>query len=370
MTDTPYFVIDDLTIGYHKVPVIRDISVKVQKGEIIALIGPNGAGKYTLLKTIARDLEPIRGKIFLEGRDMQTITYRELSKKLAVILTERIKVELTTCRDVVATGRYPYTGRLGVLRGEDQRIVDEAMETVHALELAERDFNAISDGQRQRILLARAICQEPEIIILDEPTSFLDIRHKLELLSILRGMAKEKGITVIMSLHEIDLAQKVSDKILCVKGETIDAYGTPEQVFDEGNIRALYDIEQGFFDPCFGSIELPRPLGEPKILVLSACGTGIPVYRALQKKNLPFCAGILYTNDLDYRLARLLASEVVTEKPFHEIGNAAFNRAMELVYKCDTVIDAVVELGPCNRRMEEVLRAAERANKLKRKIEA
>ena len=92
MTDTPYFVIDDLTIGYHKVPVIRDISVKVQKGEIIALIGPNGAGKSTLLKTIARDLEPIRGKIFLEGRDMQTITYRELSKKLAVILTERIKV--------------------------------------------------------------------------------------------------------------------------------------------------------------------------------------------------------------------------------------------------------------------------------------
>ena len=97
MTDTPYFVIDDLTIGYHKVPVIRDISVNVQKGEIIALIGPNGAGKSTLLKTIARDLEPIRGKIFLEGRDMQTITYRELSKKLAVILTERIKVELTTC---------------------------------------------------------------------------------------------------------------------------------------------------------------------------------------------------------------------------------------------------------------------------------
>ena len=183
-------------------------------------------------------------------------------------------------------------------------------------------------------------------------------------------MAKEKGITVIMSLHEIDLAQKVSDKILCVKGETIDTYGTPEQVFDEGNIRALYDIEQGFFDPCFGSIELPRPMGEPRILVLSACGTGIPVYRALQKRNLPFCAGVLYTNDLDYRLARLLASEVVAEQPFHEIGDAAFNRAMELVHKCDTVIDAGVAIGPCNRRMEEILRAAEKENKRKRKIEA
>ena len=256
MTDTPYFVIDDLTIGYHKVPVIRDISVKVQKGEIIALIGPNGAGKSTLLKTIARDLEPIRGKIFLEGRDMQTITYRELSKKLAVILTERIKVELTTCRDVVATGRYPYTGRLGVLRGEDQRIVDEAMETVHALELAERDFNAISDGQRQRVLLARAIAQQPEMILLDEPTSFLDVRHKLDLLTILTRMARKKNITVIMSLHEIDLAEKVADRILTVKGDTQFGFGAPGEVFEEQAIRKLYDIEDGYFDPLFGSIEL------------------------------------------------------------------------------------------------------------------
>ena len=290
MTDTPYFVIDDLTIGYHKVPVIRDISVKVQKGEIIALIGPNGAGKSTLLKTIARDLEPIRGKIFLEGRDMQTITYRELSKKLAVILTERIKVELTTCRDVVATGRYPYTGRLGVLRGEDQRIVDEAMEIVHALELAERDFNAISDGQRQRVLLARAICQEPEVIILDEPTSFLDIRHKLELLAILRRMAKEKGITVIMSLHEIDLAQKISDKIICVKGDAISHFGAPETIFREDIIRELYEIDNGSFDPCFGSIELPRPEGTPRVFVLAGGGTGIPVFRKLQKENIPFAS--------------------------------------------------------------------------------
>ena len=360
----------NLAVGYDGQTLIRDITIDVEKGEIVTLIGPNGAGKSTILKSITRQLKTIAGTVTIDRSDLKRLSLKELATRMAVVLTERMKPELMTCRDIVATGRYPYTGRLGILTAEDEAKVDSAMEAVHALELSDRDFNAISDGQRQRILLARAICQEPEIIILDEPTSFLDIRHKLELLSILRGMAKEKGITVIMSLHEIDLAQKVSDKILCVKGETIDAYGTPEQVFEEENIRALYDIEQGFFDPCFGSIELPRPVGEPKILVLSACGTGIPVYRALQKKNLPFCAGILYTNDLDYRLARLLASEVVTEKPFHEIGDAALNRAMELVQKCDTVIDAGVELGPCNRRMEEVLRAAEQENKLKRKIEA
>mgnify|MGYP000621130422 FL=1 len=136
--------------------------------------------------------------------------------------------------------------------------MDEAMRIVHAEELGSRDFNAISDGQRQRVLLARAICQEPEIIVLDEPTSFLDIRHKLELLSILRSMAKEKGITVIMSLHEIDLAQKIADQILCVKGDHVCYYGTPEQIFEEQTIRELYGIENGFYDPRFGSIELQR----------------------------------------------------------------------------------------------------------------
>ncbi len=339
MTDTPYFVIDDLTIGYHKVPVIRDISVKVQKGEIIALIGPNGAGKSTLLKTIARDLEPIRGRIFLEGRDMQTITYRELSKKLAVILTERIKVELTTCRDVVATGRYPYTGRLGVLRGEDQRIVDEAMETVHALELAERDFNAISDGQRQRVLLARAIAQQPEMILLDEPTSFLDVRHKLDLLTILTRMARKKNITVIMSLHEIDLAEKVADRILTVKGDTQFGFGAPGEVFEEQAIRKLYDIEDGYFDPLFGSIELKKPAGDtPEVFVLAGAGTGISVYRKLQRENVPFATGVLYENDVDYRLARLLAAETVSVPAFAAPDDAVYEKAFETMRRCGRIL--------------------------------
>ena len=136
------------------------------------------------------------------------MTNREVSKKLAVVLTERMRPELMTCEDVVSTGRYPYTGTLGILSAEDKEKVKSAMEMVHAWDLKDRDFTAISDGQRQRILLARAICQEPEIIILDEPTSFLDIRHKLELLAILKKMVLEKQMTVIMSLHELDLARR------------------------------------------------------------------------------------------------------------------------------------------------------------------
>ena len=178
-----------------------------------------------------------------DGKNLHELSFRELSTKMAVVLTERMKPELMTCHDIVATGRYPYTGRLGMLTREDEEKVEKAMRAVHAEELGGRDFNAISDGQRQRVLLARAICQEPEVIILDEPTSFLDIRHKLELLAILRRMAKEKGITVIMSLHEIDLAQKISDKIICVKGDAISHFGAPETIFREDIIRELYEIE-------------------------------------------------------------------------------------------------------------------------------
>ena len=359
-----YFQTSQLTVGYDGKPLIRDITIGIARGEIVTLIGPNGAGKSTILKSITRQLKAIGGTVALDGQNLSGLSHKELATRMAVVLTQRMKPELMTCRDIVATGRYPYTGRLGLLTKRDEEKVSEALETVHAPELSHRDFNAVSDGQRQRILLARAICQEPEIIILDEPTSYLDIRHKLELLSILRSMAKEKGITVIMSLHEIDLAQKISDKIICVKGDTIGSYGTPEEVFDEEKIRQLYNITEGFFDPCFGSIELPRPRGNPEILVLSACGSGIPVYRRLQMGNIPFCAGILYTNDLDYRLARLLASEIITERPFHEISDAAFDRAMEKVHTCRCVLDAGCEIGPCNRRMQEILDAAKNMGKL------
>ncbi|WP_434310725.1 ABC transporter ATP-binding protein [Hominifimenecus sp. rT4P-3] len=359
-----YFQLEGLAVGYRGRPLIKDISFGIAKGEIVALIGPNGAGKSTILKTITKQLSMIEGNVVIDHNSLSQMSYRSLSTQVAVVLTEQMKPELMTCRDVVATGRYPYTGRLGILSAEDERKVDSAMEAVHAKDLGERAFQAISDGQRQRILLARAICQDPDTIVLDEPTSFLDVRYKLELLSILRKMAKEKQITVILSLHEIDLAEKIADKVLCVKGDRIFQYGTPEEIFQEETIRELYEIDNGFFDPCFGSIELPRPQGEPEVFVISSCGKGIPVYRRLQKENVPFAAGILYTNDIDYQLARLLAAEVITEKPFCKIGDPAYQRALELVGECRQVIDAGTEIGLCNQRLADLLLEAEKQGKL------
>lgn len=353
-----YLDLKDLSVGYQGKALIHDINIGINKGEIVTLIGPNGAGKSTILKSITRQLALVGGYVYFDNSSIHNMSYKTLSTRMAVVLTQRMQPELMTCHDVVATGRYPYTGRLGILSREDEDKVEAAMAAVHASELGGRDFNAISDGQRQRVLLARAICQEPDIIILDEPTSFLDVRHKLELLSILRSMAKEKDITVVMSLHEIDLAQKISDKIICVKGDTIAHYGKPEEIFEENIIRDLYDIDNGFFDPCFGSIELQRPEGKPKVFVLSSCGTGIPIYRQLQKENIPFAAGILYTNDIDYRLARLLASEVITEEPFMPISDYAIQRALDVMGRCERVINAGVTFGECNNKMKKLIEAA------------
>lgn len=354
-----YFHLDHLTVGYDKKPLIKDICIGIEKGEIVTLIGPNGSGKSTILKSITRQLKLVGGNVEFDGKNLHELSFRELSTKMAVVLTERMKPELMTCHDIVATGRYPYTGRLGMLTREDEEKVEKAMRAVHAEELGGRDFNAISDGQRQRVLLARAICQEPEVIILDEPTSFLDIRHKLELLAILRRMAKEKGITVIMSLHEIDLAQKISDKVVCVKGDRIAGFGNPEEIFTEEKIRELYGIDNGYYDPCFGSVELPRVVGKPEVFVLSSCGTGIPVYRKLQKAGIPFAAGILYPGECDYQLARLLASEIISEEPYEPISCETYRKALEMMEQCKKVINAGVKTGKMNQKAEELLKIAE-----------
>lgn len=359
-----YFQMDHLSVGYNRKALIHDICIGIEKGEIVTLIGPNGSGKSTILKSITRQLQIIGGKVYFDNQNLSSFSFKDLSTRMAVVLTERMKPELMTCHDIVATGRYPYTGRLGFLTREDEEKVEEAMRAVHAEELGGRDFNNISDGQRQRVLLARAICQEPDIIILDEPTSFLDIKHKLDLLSILRDMAKKKHITVIMSLHEIDLAQKVADKIICVKGDMISHYGKPEDIFEESMIRELYDINNGFFDPLFGSIELPKPAGEAKTFVICGNGTGIPVFRQLQKEHTPFVAGILYTNDVDYRLARLLAADVITEAPFMEISEEACQKAKKAIESCERVICTDVPIGTCNRRLEELIAFAKSSGKL------
>ena len=225
---------EHLDSGYgHKV-IVSGAEIVVLPGEIVTLIGPNGAGKSTVLKTIAGH----------EERSSYSLT--DIAKKQAVMLTERMPAEKMTCEEVVSLGRYPYTGRLGILSDNDKKVVRDTMELVHVTELAGRSYDHISDGQRQRVLLARAICQEPEIMILDEPTSYLDIRHKLEFLDLLRSLTREKEIGVIMSMHELELAHLIADKVICISGDgKVEKVGSPEEVFTDELISRLYSLEDG-----------------------------------------------------------------------------------------------------------------------------
>ena len=257
----------ELAIGYGKTPLLSDICLGVQPGQILTLIGPNGAGKSTLLKTLAGQLAPMGGTVLLEGRNLADYTGTQRAQKLALMAPHSRRMELTTCFDFVSAGRYPYTGRLGILSAEDRQQVHRALELVGAAQLADRDFNRISDGQRQRILLARALCQQPEVILLDEPTSFLDIKGKIELLTILKELAHTGQLAVILSLHELELAEKIADTVVCVSPAGVSGVLTPEQAFQPENIRTLYGLTEQQYTALFGTSEPEAekaPAGKPQ----------------------------------------------------------------------------------------------------------
>lgn len=349
-----FFEAEQLDAGYQSVPVVRQVSFGLKRGEILTLIGENGAGKSTILKAIRGQLKPLAGMVAMEASDIRSLSGRELARRMSVVLTERIKGEYLTCRDVVSMGRYPYTGMLGTLDEGDRAKVKHALETVGITALADQEFDTLSDGQRQLTMLARALCQEPEILVLDEPTSYLDMRYKLELLDILQRMAREEKLTVIMSLHELELAERVSDKILCIKNHFVDRYGTPEEVFAGNYIEELFDFRSGSYDSTGCRPELGKPPGEPKVFVIGGGGSATPVYRRLQRRGIPFVTGILSENDLDYPVALALASRVISVDAFAEIDRETEGAAMEALQKCEQMICTLERFGAANQANERL----------------
>lgn len=353
-----------LTAGYGKKEVIRELSFGVSPGEIITLIGPNGSGKSTILKSIASQLKHLSGKVFICGKDETRMNEKEISKKLSVLLTKKADPEMITCGEVVESGRYPYTGILGFLNEDDRKAAENAMELTGITYLKNQDYGCISDGQRQLVMLARAICQETDIMILDEPTSFLDVSHKLELLSILERLVREKKTAVIMSLHEIELAQKISDRIICIKNGRADRTGTPDEIFSGNYINGLYDIKNSRYNEYYCSAELPAPSGEPEVFVIGGGGNGVNVYRKLQKLNIPFAAGIIHENDIEYPAAISLAAEVISEKAFEPVSESTLKNALDIMEKCSKVICCVSEFGKMNSLCRELLESGEKSGKI------
>ena len=356
-----------LRVGYPKKTVAADVEFTVHSGEILALVGPNGAGKSTLMKSIAGQLALQGGTVLLSGKNMTQLSPKETAKELSLLLTGQAIPELMTCREVVAAGRYPYTGKMGILGSEDWAKVDAAMARLHAEELAERPFDAISDGQRQRILLARALCQEPDVLVLDEPTSFLDIRYKLEFLSVVQQLSRRQHLTVVMSLHEVDLAQRISHKLACIKGDRVERFGTAEEIFVPGYIESLYGVTLGDFDFRGGSLELEKPQGQPRAFVLGGNGTGTPVFRQLQRQGIPFVAGVLWANDLDCPVARALAVETVELPAFAPVSPEALELARHWIDETEYTLCALSpqEMTGGAAPLGELVQYAEQQGKLR-----
>lgn len=235
----------NLDAGYGTKLVLSGAEFSVNAGEILAIIGPNGAGKSTIIKTIAGFQPKLGGEVLVAGRELNGMSPIDRARIVSIVMTRQPNVEWQTVREVVATGRYPYTGRFGKLSEYDWDKVDEAMEMLEVSEIANSYFAELSDGQRQRVMIAKSIAQEPELLILDEPTSFLDIKYQLEFVAIAKKLAKEHNIAIFMSLHELNLVKKVADNVVTLKNGKVDAYGAAEDIMKAEYIEALYGINKG-----------------------------------------------------------------------------------------------------------------------------
>ena len=230
-----------LEFGYTSMPVLADVCLELAQSEMLGIVGPNGAGKSTLIRCINRILNPQRGRILLDENDIKKMDRIELARKMGYIPQTASQIFPTTVFDAILLGRRPHIGwRSGE---EDHEKVLDVLELLDIEDLAMRDIKELSGGQQQRVFIARALAQEPEVLLLDEPTSNLDIRHQLEVMEIIKDLVVKEGISAIMAIHDLNLASKYTDRVLIMKEGRIFDAGSPSDVLTTGNIRSVYGVE-------------------------------------------------------------------------------------------------------------------------------
>ena len=232
-----------LSIGYDSKTIASDINVTLSEGDIIALVGPNGAGKSTLFKTFSTHIKPVGGKIELFGKDLQAYSPKERAKLLGIVLTERPDDMFLKVSDVVAAGRYPYTGMFGKLNENDEKEIKVSLELVGVNHLADRVFNTLSDGEKQKVMIAKAIAQNTPIIMLDEPTAFLDYPSKIELFSLLKKLAKEQKKAILFSSHDLELLLRYTDNLWIMAKDRPFAAGQSSELLKSGVIKEYFNLK-------------------------------------------------------------------------------------------------------------------------------
>lgn len=249
--------IKDLAVGYKSIPVVKHINFELTKGELCAIVGVNGIGKSTLLRTLGKLQPKIDGHIKLHGEPIESFSFSELAKKMALVLTESIATKNLTVSELIALGRQPYTNWLGTLSDNDQQHITNSFEIFQLLDLKEKKCYELSDGQLQRVLIARAMAQDTPIILLDEPTTHLDLSHKVEIMKLMQKLAHNHQKTILFTTHEIDLAIQLCDKIL-ILDEQNNAFGKPNELIKNGSFNTIFPSQIVRFDPASGSFKVNK----------------------------------------------------------------------------------------------------------------
>ena len=260
-TEHPGLRAESIDLRYDRDIVVHELSVEILQGKITTIVGANASGKSTLLRALARLLAPANGRVYLGERDIRKQRSRDVARELTLLPQSPIAPDGITVSDLVARGRYPYQSLLRPWSAEDTRAVAAAMEATGVTDLAERQVNQLSGGQRQRVWVAMALAQETPLLLLDEPTTFLDLAHQIEVLDLLKELNRDTGQTVVLVLHDLNLASRYSDHLIAMADGRIAAEGTPHEVITEPIVREVFGLEATIVpDPVSGT-PLLIPIG-------------------------------------------------------------------------------------------------------------
>lgn len=265
MTTAHELVVEQMSAGYGDKPIVQDLSIDIVSGRITSIVGANACGKSTLLKTLSRLLTPSKGQVLLDGASVHHIPTRTLARTLGLLPQSPTAPEGINVGDLVSRGRHPHHGLMSRWNAEDDKAVANALEMTKLSELIDREVDELSGGQRQRVWIAMALAQETDILLLDEPTTYLDVTHQIEVLDLLVDLNVKRGTTIVMVLHDLNLAARYSDYLLTMIHGRVHAYGEPKDVFTAEMIQAVFGLQNHVIRDPVTHMPMMIPIGRHKL---------------------------------------------------------------------------------------------------------
>lgn len=354
MTDIP-LAVRGLDVVLEANSILSGISLTAGRGRFIGIIGPNGSGKSTLIRCMSRGLSPESGTIEVDGRDITVYPSRDLARLLGVVPQESQRTFEYSVEDVVGMGRYARQGLLSGVSQEDRSACRAAMEIAGITHLSGRNIGTLSGGEWQRVLIARTLAQETAIILLDEPTSHLDISHQIAVLSAVLELSWN-GRTVVAVFHDLNLAAHFCDEILVIRAGKVAAYGNPRDVLTAEILRDVFGLEAEIKTHTVSGKPVIVPLyperehcpAGKRVHIICGGGTGTPLFYALRNLGCPVTCGVLSMNDSDYATAMNLGIPCIAEPPFAEISRVSLEALEGMIRNADIVILVPMPVGPGN----------------------